>query len=870
MNGESTESVRAAFTERYRFPLDRFQLEAMQTLDAGHSVVVAAPTGSGKTVVAEYGIERAMASGRRAFYTAPIKALSNQKYNDLVETHGRERVGLLTGDNAINGDAPIVVMTTEVLRNMIYARSSGLDALQVVVLDEVHFIQDTYRGPVWEEVIIHLPRHVQLVCLSATVSNTDEVAEWITTVRGATRAIVETKRPVDLDVLFMAADRTADRQHLLPVLIDGRPNSEAGRLFDQGVRPRRRGSYRPRAQRVFATPSRLDVVDRLHDEDLLPAIYFIFSRNACDEAAASCVRQGVRLTTPDERRRIATIVDERLSGIDGDDLDVLGFAKFAAQLEAGVASHHAGLVPPFKEVVEACFVEGLVKVVFATETLAVGINMPARSVVVEKLSKFTGEHHENLTPGEFTQLTGRAGRRGLDVRGHAVVLWNPFTSFDQVAALAGSRSFRLTSSFRPTYNMAVNLVRSYSSDEARHLLNLSLAQFQADRDVVRIEARLDQRFQRLDELRAEAESPYGDIHSYRARLEGTPRVRSESAIEFALSRLRPGSIIDVEKGRIVGRAAVLTAAHRNGGTKISIITADRSMVNLTSRDFREPPQAIGRIELPTPFAPSRPEFQREVIEQLSKAETSGSQWTAPSVERSAVHPVEDDPDLAQRLKAAAQVDRLEREIDQMRDLVRGRGNSVARRFERVLGILEAWGYVDGWSLTDKGVVLASTFHECDLLVAESLANGFLDGLEPAELAALVSVFVYEHRSSEPPPAPWFPSADVRRRSRKIEVLSRELREVEEREQVGPHRAPDPTYIAIAYAWAVGEGFAEVVEAEELSGGDFVRTMKQLIDLLRQISVMAPVGETRRAAERAADLLLRGVVSVSTVLPGAEP
>ncbi|MGA1005705.1 MAG: DEAD/DEAH box helicase [Ilumatobacteraceae bacterium] len=861
--------ARNAFVERCGFPLDRFQTDAMDAIDAGSSVVVAAPTGSGKTIVAEYGIERSLSRGRRAFYTAPIKALSNQKYNDLVARYGRDAVGLLTGDNAINGDASVVVMTTEVLRNMIYARSPGLDAVEVVVLDEVHFIQDTYRGPVWEEVIIHLPHHVQLVCLSATVSNTDEVAEWMTTVRGSTRAVIETRRPVDLDVLFMAADRTSDSEHLLPVLVNGRPNNDAGRLFDQGVRPRRRGSYRPRARRVFATPARIEVVDRLQDEDLLPAIYFIFSRNACDEAAASCVRQGVRLTTPDERRRIAAIVDERLGGLDRDDLDVLGYAQFVTQLEAGVASHHAGLVPPFKETVEACFVEGLVKVVFATETLAVGINMPARSVVVEKLSKFTGEHHENLTPGEFTQLTGRAGRRGLDDRGHAVVLWNPFTTFDQVAALAASRSFRLTSSFRPTYNMAVNLVRSYSSDEARHLLNLSLAQFQADRDVVRLEARLEKRLERLDELRAEAESPYGDIHEYRARLEGVPRVRSESAIEFALSRLRPGSVIQVDKGRIIGPAVVLSAAHRAGGVKLSIITGDRSMTNLTARDFSRPPEVSGRVELPVPFAPSRPEFQRDVVEQLSKLVLRGAEAVVVDEDRSAVHPVEDDPDLPLRLRAAAQVDRLEREIDQTREQVKGRGNSVARRFDRVLRVLDDMGYVNGWSLTAKGDVLASTFHESDLLVAEALTGGLLDGLEPADLAALVSVFVYEHRSSEPPPAPWYPSNEVRRRSRAIETISRELRVVEERERLSVHRAPDPTYIAVAYAWASGEDFAEVVEAEELSGGDFVRTMKQLIDLLRQIAVMAPESTTRRSADHGAELLLRGVVAASSAVLGVD-
>jgi len=856
---------RDQLTARYSFPFDRFQLEAFDIIDAGESVVVAAPTGSGKTVVAEYGIAMAMAEGRRAFYTTPVKALSNQKYVDLVATYGRDRVGLLTGDNSVNPEAPIVVMTTEVLRNMIYARSGALDHLQVVVLDEVHFIQDAYRGPVWEEVIIHLPRRIQLVCLSATVSNTVEVAEWMTTVRGATRAVVEDKRPVELECLYMVGDKSTEREHLLPLLVNGRPNQEVGRLMDQGARPGRRGSYRPKARRSFFTPSRLDVVERLREEDLLPAIHFIFSRNQCDEAARSCSRQNIKLTTPDERRRIRRIVEERLDSIDEDDLDVLGYSEFVEQLEAGIASHHAGMVPPFKETVEACFVEGLVKIVFATETLAVGINMPARSVVIEKLTKFTGEHHEFLSAGEFTQLTGRAGRRGLDPKGHAVVLWSPFVSFDQVAGLAASRSFRLTSSFRPTYNMAVNLVRSYSSEEARHLLNLSLAQYQADRDVVKIEARLESRLQRLDELREEAESPFGDIHDYRSRMEGAPVGRSESAVEHALSRLRPGNVIHVDKGRITGRAVVVRTANRTGGVKLTVLTAKRALLNLSARDFDDAPRALAEITLPTPFDPTRPEFQRRVAEDLGRIRMKSTEWTSPQDDRQAVHPVEDDPDLSHRLKAAAQADRVAREVDQLREQVKGRGNSVARRFERVLGVLAGWGYVDGWSLTDKGRMLAGTFHECDLLVAECLDRGLLDGLQPAELAGLASVFVYEHRSSEPPPAPWFPSADVRQRSRRIDAISTELRGIEERQDLPPHRAPDPTYVAIAYAWAVGEGFAEVVEAEELSGGDFVRTMKQLIDLLRQITVIASSADTRRCAEEASDLLLRGVVAASSAI-----
>ncbi|MPY93876.1 MAG: DEAD/DEAH box helicase [Acidimicrobiia bacterium] len=391
----------------YDFELDHFQLEAIASLDAGRSVLVAAPTGSGKTVVAEHAVALAIAERRRIFYTTPIKALSNQKYGDLARRYGRERVGLLTGDNAINGDAPIVVMTTEVLRNMIYAGSPALRELSWVVLDEVHYLQDAYRGPVWEEVIIHAPPQVRLVCLSATVSNAQELADWIALVRGACDVVVETERPVRLENLFMAADRTAERLHLIPTLLDGRPNPE-GRRFD-AVAPRPRGRPgRPRSR--FATPRRFEVVDELAGRDLVPALYFIFSRAACEDAVQACLTSGVRLTTPDERERVRAIAEEHTRGLPPGDLDVLGWGRWLSGLEAGVAAHHAGMVPPFKEAVEACFGEGLVKVVFATETLALGINMPARTVVIEKLTKYNGERHEALTPGEYTQLTRSAMR----------------------------------------------------------------------------------------------------------------------------------------------------------------------------------------------------------------------------------------------------------------------------------------------------------------------------------------------------------------------------------------------------------------------------------------------------------------------------
>jgi ATP-dependent RNA helicase HelY len=871
---EPATAARAAWLTQYAFPLDPFQERALDALDDGQSVLVAAPTGSGKTLVAEYAVAQALDRGKRAFYTTPIKALSNQKFHDLGRIHGSERVGLLTGDNSVNPDAPAVVMTTEVLRNMIYGRANALSGLDVVVLDEVHYLQDTYRGPVWEEVIIHLPASVRLVCLSATVSNAVELTDWIATVRGPTTAVIEERRPVRLQNLYMIGDRTSERLHLLPTLVDGRPNPEASRLDDEAVRGWR-GNQRQRARRKLYTPRRVEVTERLEAESMVPAIYFIFSRNACDEAAQSCLDAGVVLTTGPERDRIREIVHARLGAMDDRDLAVLGYGKFLAGLEAGVAAHHAGMVPPFKEAVEACFVEGLVKVVFATETLALGINMPARSVVIEKLSKFTGEHHQFLTPGEYTQLTGRAGRRGIDTEGDAIVLWSPFVPFDQVAALATSRSFVLTSAFRPTYNMAANLVRSYPAEQAHHLLNLSFAQYQADREVVRLETRLERRQAQLAELREMSTSPFGDIAEYRRlQRERTAPTSSGALMEVALARLRPGDVVMIERGGFAGRAAVLSIGQRKGGiTRVRAITPKRQLVTLSAGEFDRPPRPLAKLELPVPFSPNRQSFQREVARELERARLHPAAPERPeplAPDPLATHPVADDPDLRERLRAATQADRAEREVDDLQTRVRGRSESLARRFDRVLRILDQWEYLDGWELTEAGQSLARLFHECDLLVTEALRQGLLDDLDAPAFAALLSVFTYEHRSPEAPPAPWFPSPTARKRWLAIEKLARQLNEVEEEAGLPVTRAPDPTFAAVAFAWAAGETFADVVEEEELSGGDFVRNMKQLIDLLRQLALLAPKPATRAVAAEAADRLFRGVVAASTAIDGDDP
>ncbi|MCW2695435.1 MAG: putative helicase helY, partial [Modestobacter sp.] len=436
----------------------------------------------------------------------------------------------------INGDAPVVVMTTEVLRNMLYVDSPALTDLGYVVMDEVHYIADRFRGAVWEEVIIHLPEHVALVSLSATVSNAEEFGDWLVTVRGHTRVVVSEVRPIPLWQHMLVGSRVFDLFALRPAahaaeweqtprglstrergraVVDPelvRYVHEQERRFDSwsGGAPRNAAGHRPR----YRPPSRPEVIERLDRAGLLPAITFVFSRNGCDAAVHQCLAAGLRLTDEAERSAIAEVIDRRTGALAEEDLHVLGFWEWREGLLAGVAAHHAGLVPAFKETVEECFVRGLVKAVFATETLALGINMPARTVVLERLVKWNGEAHVDVTPGEYTQLTGRAGRRGIDVEGHAVVVWAPGVDPAVVPGLASTRTYPLRTSFRPSYNMAVNLVGAFGRERAGELLAASFAQFQADRSVVGLAKSALRHEADAQRLAVEMHSPAGDVAGY--------------------------------------------------------------------------------------------------------------------------------------------------------------------------------------------------------------------------------------------------------------------------------------------------------------------------------------------------------------------
>ncbi|WP_069173371.1 DEAD/DEAH box helicase [Streptomyces griseus] len=914
------------FREMYEFGLDPFQIDACKALEAGKGVLVAAPTGSGKTIVGEFAVHLALRQGRKCFYTTPIKALSNQKFTDLVRRYGADKVGLLTGDNSVNADAPVVVMTTEVLRNMLYAGSQALIGLGYVVMDEVHYLSDRFRGAVWEEVIIHLPESVTLVSLSATVSNAEEFGDWLDTVRGDTEVIVSEHRPVPLWQHVMAGRRMYDlfeeetdhggrgtgRREVSPDLVRlARMENQRG--YDP--RDRRRGKMvreadreRERRQRSrIWTPARPEVIDRLDAEGLLPAITFIFSRAGCEAAVQQCLQAGLRLNDEDKRRLVREIVEERTASIPGEDLHVLGYYEWLEGLERGIAAHHAGMLPTFKEVVEELFVRGLVKAVFATETLALGINMPARSVVLEKLVKWNGEQHADITPGEYTQLTGRAGRRGIDVEGHAVVLWQRGMDPGALAGLAGTRTYPLRSSFRPSYNMAVNLVQQFGRHRSRELLETSFAQFQADRSVVGISRQVQRNEEGLAGYKEGMTCHLGDFEEY-ARLRRDLKDREtelakqgaaqrRAAAAASLEKLKPGDVIHVPTGKFAGLALVLdpglpagrTNGHRgleyHDGPRPLVLTAERQVKRLAQIDFPVPVEALERMRVPKAFNPRSPQSRRDLASALrskaghidpgrhrkQRAAAADDREIARLRTELRAHPCHGCDEREDHARWAERYHRLQRDTRQLEHRIEGRTNTIARTFDRIVALLTELDYLRGNEVTENGRRLARLYGELDLLSSECLRERVWEGLNPAELAACVSALVYEARQADDAVAPKLPSGPAKTALRemvriwgRLDALEEDFK-ISQTEGVG-QREPDLGFAWAVYMWASGRTLDEVLREAEMPAGDFVRWCKQVIDVLGQIAAAAPRdgSSVAKNAHKAVDAVLRGVVAYSSV------
>ena len=768
----------AEFAGRYEFPFDDFQIKACRHVEEGKSVLVAAPTGAGKTIVGEFAAYMAEERGERCFYTTPIKALSNQKFAELSRVHGEANVGLLTGDSSINGDAPIVVMTTEVLRNMIYARPEGISNLGYVVMDEVHFLADRFRGAVWEEILIHLPERIQVISLSATVSNAEEFGSWLKNVRGETEVVLSEIRPVPLYQHILIGNRLLDL-----FVDDGRVNPELLRLERNSARRiPGRGRDSGRTFTAIKNLTRPEIIWKLQERQYLPAIYFIFSRAGCDAAVSQCIRDGISLTTTDEREVIQSVIARKTSELPHEDFGILGFHEWSQALERGIASHHAGLLPMFKETVEELFQEGLIKLVFATETLAVGINMPARTVVLEKLIKWNGESHVAVTPGEYTQLTGRAGRRGIDIEGNAVVLWSEQIDSSLAAGLASTRTYPLKSSFSPTYNMSANLISRFGKEHARKSLAASFAQFQADHSVSGLLKQIDKNEGAIARIESEGSCHLGDFSEYMHH-------------RFAIKQLEQSAAQRPKRGE----------------------------------------KRKNRREIEEDIARHRKEMKSHSCHQCPERENHARHF-----ERG---------------------DRLTRETDGLKSRIENRTNVIPRTFDRVISILQELGYVDGEKLTNKGSALTRIYAESDLLLTQMIFDGVFDGISPADLVGLLSGLVFEGRG-ERSKIPRIPKSLEEPTRRCIATWSR-LVSLEEDEGLDPQREPNFDLAWSSYRWANGNSLHSILRETEIPVGDFVRNMRQIIDLLGQLlNARTDLSTLAREAIKRID---RGVVAYSAVV-----
>lgn len=790
--------VLAEFSQLLKYEMDKFQVDSCIALEKQKSVLVAAPTGAGKTVVGEFAIHLSLHNQQKVFYTTPIKALSNQKYQELCKRYGEDRVGILTGDNNINSDAPIVVMTTEVLRNMIYTGSMNLMNLGFVIMDEVHYLADKARGAVWEEVILHLPKDVKLVSLSATVSNAEEFGAWLDEVRGDTEIIVSEIRPVPLnqhvlfgnDLIDLFAAKSEGKS-VNPELV----SRHQAKTRTTAVRNPRSSKFRGNFRNEPKLPKldKPETISLLAEANLLPAIFFIFSRKACDSAVKAVQHANLQLTSKDEKSEIRRVIEARTTDIEEEDLETLGFYDWSQGLLRGVAAHHAGMLPVFKEIVEELFLRKLVKVVFATETLALGINMPARTVVLDRLDKFNGEGRVQITPGEYTQLTGRAGRRGIDTEGHSVIQWSGNLEPATVAGLASKRTYPLMSSFRPTFNMAVNLVNAFTRSRSRELLETSFAQFQADRSVVHLAKSIREKEVSLTGFEQAMECHMGDF--------------------FGFSELRR-QISDLEKQL----SATRVRSERGKDLRVSQGRAilEKELLQLKAEIKRHPCNRCPEREQHARWGERWWKLKREIDTVIDQIETRTNQ-------------------------VARTFDRI---------------CSVLVEFEYLReldsGDLE---------ILKPGEKLATIYGDNDFLVSEIVRRRIWDDADASTLAALAAALVFEQRRDDEDEYPRLPKGNFRNLLEESEAVLSEINTTLKRYRLRLLSPLDPSVSLAIHRWASGGSLNSVLYEGGFLVGDFIRLCKQIVDLLEQIGRVSD-GTLAVSAARAIDQIKRGIVAYS--------
>ena len=869
----------------FPFELDQFQKDAIASLNDGRSVVVCAPTGSGKTLVGEYAIYRALSRGKRVFYTTPLKALSNQKLRDFREEFGADMVGLLTGDASINRDAPILVMTTEIFRNMLYGTPIGqvgtsLVGVEAVVLDECHYMNDRQRGTVWEESIIYCPREVQLVALSATVANSDQLTDWLNQVHGPTDLVYSDFRPVPLEFHF------ATPKGIFPLLNDEKTK------INPRLKPKRGSSDRGRDRPRPEAPSLVDTINRLRDRDMLPAIYFIFSRRGCDKAVAEV--GDMWLVNPDEAYQLRVQIDEFLQRN-----PEAARTGQVAPLYRGIAAHHAGILPAWKVLVEELFQQGLIKVVFATETLAAGINMPARTTVISSLSKRTDNGHRLLNASEFLQMAGRAGRRGMDEQGYVVTVQTPFEGAKEASYLATSKPDPLVSQFTPSYGMVLNLLQTHSLEEAKELIERSFGQYMANLHLRPQYEYIEELQQQLGHLQAQIDAiEEKDIAVYeklRQRLKVERQLLKtlqEQALEnrqeqvgMLLSFAVPGTLLSLKGKNItvpVPVPAVLVGKSQGSGQAPYLVCLGRDSrwYVATTADVVDVHAEIAKIDVPGDLLPpaemplkpgqSRRGTQEAAAIAAKIPDPQPSFYLTPEVaqqnsrvtaiqEQLEAHPLHNTGNPVAILKRKTRCAELAAEIAELEADMQQQSQHYWEEFLSLITILQYFECLDNLVPTELGQIAAAIRGENELWLGLVLASGELNNLDPQHLAATIAALVTE--SPRPDSMVRYElSPEVSEAWSSLQKIRRSVMKVQYRHGVALPVGLENRYInliSLVEQWALGVDWTQLCDNTTLDEGDVVRILRRTLDLLSQIPHVPHLPEVlQRNAYRAIQLIDR--------------
>jgi superfamily II RNA helicase len=875
-------SVELNLKRLFPFELDDFQKQAIAALNESRSVVVCAPTGSGKTLIGEYAIHRALERGKRVFYTTPLKALSNQKLRDFRDRFGFEQVGLLTGDVSVNRDAPVVVMTTEIFRNMLYGTPIGevgvsLTHVEAVVLDECHYMNDRQRGTVWEESVIYCPPEVQLVALSATVANSDQLTDWIDRVHGPTELIYSDFRPVPLRFHF------CNPKGLFPLL-----NRD-----QKGINPglKRKGKQRGRQD----SPGLAYVVSQLQQRDMLPAIYFIFSRKGCDAAVNEL--QHMSLVNETEIQQLKTQIDQFLNRN-----PEAGRSGQVEPLYRGIAAHHAGILPAWKGLVEELFQQGLIKVVFATETLAAGINMPARTTVISSLSKRTDRGHRLLNASEFLQMAGRAGRRGMDELGHVVTVQTRFEGASEAAYLATSGADPLISQFTPSYGMVLNLLQTHTLEEAKELVERSFGQYLAtlhlkpqQQAIADLSAELAHHQAQLATIDADLLASYEKLQERLKEERRLLKILQQQAQELqssefaaALTFAIAGTVLSL-KGKNVPVAsplpAVLVTKTPGSGqfpylvclskenrwhviTVADVVGLHAEFPRLAGVDHLNPPaemppkpgqsrsgnEETEAIANQIPQPPSMLDRAPEIQAQLERVQTVEAQIQS--------HPAREWGNPTALLKRRHRVERLEHELGDRQSKLGKQAQRYWQEFLSLLEILRHFDCVEAVTPTALGQVAAAIRGDNELWLGLALASGELDDLDPHHLAAACAALVTEVSR----PDNWIRydlSPSVEEALGGLRGIRRQLFQLQRRYQIALPVWLELEWVALVEQWALGVEWLDLCANTSLDEGDIVRILRRTLDFLSQIPHVPHLPNALRVnANRAIQLIDRFPVNES--------